>query len=248
MPAVFTEYPPVLSHSTRRSKYHLVPKIDLASLNPTASSSSIGGSFSHRRRRSSASSVHVPQSLNLQGAVSDSDLSPRSGQTLATIPGTPTGPMSLSRSPSPRPGGGWASPGLAINGSGISNPVKTYAGPNGGSNVTWESAKAKSAGVNGYPSFSTQNNGFFNRHYRRLSGSLPRFNLGTDKSYAEKEKLGRGRWMLQDRGGTAQVRKRVRSLVRRTSRKAKIRILVLLGLLLMIILFYTTRMSPHATF
>jgi mannan polymerase II complex MNN10 subunit len=185
--------------------------------------------------------------LNLQGAVSDSDLSPRSGQTLATIPGTPTVPMSLSRSPSPRPGGGWASPGLAINGSGRSSPVKTYAGTNGGSNVTWESAKAKSAGVNGYPSFSTQNNGFFNRHYRRLSSSLPRFNLGSDKSYAEKEKLGRGRWMLQDGGRIAQVRKRVRSLVRRTNRKAKIRILVLLGLLLMIILFYTTRMSPHAT-
>ena len=28
--------------------------------------------------------------------------------------------------------------------------------------MTWESAKAKSEGVNGYPSFSTQNNGFFN--------------------------------------------------------------------------------------
>jgi mannan polymerase II complex MNN10 subunit len=156
--------------------------------------------------------------------------------------------MSLSRSPSPRPGGGWASPGLAINGSDISSPVKTYAGTNGGSNVTWESAKAKSAGVNGYPSFSTQNNGFFNRHYRKLSSSLPRFNLGSDKSYAEKEKLGRGRWMFRDGGRKAQLRSRVRSLLRRTSRKAKIRFLVLVAFLLVIILFYTTRMFSHATF
>ena len=61
--------------------------------------------------------------------------------------------------------------------------------------MTWESAKAKSAGVNGYPAFSTQNNGFFNRHYRNLSNSLPIFNMGGNgRSFAEQEKLGRGRW------------------------------------------------------
>jgi mannan polymerase II complex MNN10 subunit len=106
--------------------------------------------------------------------------------------------------------------------------------------VTWESAKAKSAGVNGYPSFSTQGNGFFNRHMRRISNSLPRFNLGADKSYAEKEKLGRGRWMLRDGGRIA----RLRSLVRKTSRKAKIRFLIMTAFIFMIILFYSTRKVP----
>jgi len=145
--------------------------------------------------------------------------------------------MSLSRSPSPRPGGGWSSPGLANN-SGRSSPAKSYRGANGGTNsVTWESAKAKSEGVNGYPSFSTQNNGFFNRHYRNISNSLPSFNLGPEKIYVEKEKLGRGRWMPRDGSRLA----RVRSLVKRMNRKVKLRLLLVLGLIVMIILFYTTR-------
>ena len=87
--------------------------------------------------------------------------------------------MSLSRSPSPRPGGGWASPGLNspyVDVSGRASPASGYRG--NGNTVTWESAKAKSEGVNGYPSFSTQNQGFFNRHIRKLSSSLPRFSMG----------------------------------------------------------------------
>lgn len=103
--------------------------------------------------------------------------------------------------------------------------------------MTWESAKAKTEGVNGYPSFSTQNNGFFNRHYRNISNSLPSFNLGPEKSYAEKEKLGRGRWMTRDGSRMA----RLRSMVRRISRKAKIRMLLIAAFFVMIILFYTTR-------
>lgn len=149
--------------------------------------------------------------------------------------------MSLSRSPSPRPGGGWASPGLSspfANVSGRSSPTKSYRGSNGGANsVTWESAKAKTEGVNGYPSFSTHNNGFFNRHYRNISNSLPSFNLGPEKSYAEKEKLGRGRWMARDGSRMASLR----SMVRRISRKAKIRMLLVAAFVVMIILFYTTR-------
>jgi mannan polymerase II complex MNN10 subunit len=145
--------------------------------------------------------------------------------------------MSLSRSPSPRPGGGWASPGL-MNVSGRSSPTKSYRGANGGANsVTWESAKAKSDGVNGYPSFSTQSNGFFNRHYRSISNSLPRFNMGSDKSFAEKEKLGRGRWMARDGSKMA----RVRSLVRRVSRKLRLRGLLVIAFVFMVILFYMTR-------
>jgi mannan polymerase II complex MNN10 subunit len=107
--------------------------------------------------------------------------------------------------------------------------------------VTWESAKAKSNGVNGYPSFSTQGPGFFNRHMRTLSASLPRFNLGPEKTYAEKEKLGRGRWRPRD--GTKLAKLRI--LILETSRKAKIRLLIAAAFIFMIILFYMTRnVSP----
>lgn len=153
--------------------------------------------------------------------------------------------MTLSRSPSPRPGGGWASPGLSspyIDVSGRSSPAAGYRGSNGGSSVTWESAKAKSEGVNGYPSFSTQNNGFFNRHYRSISNSLPRFNGGSEKSYAEKEKLGRGRWLPADGGKLA----RLRIMARNTSRKTRMRLLAILAFIVMIILFYTTRKLPKS--
>jgi mannan polymerase II complex MNN10 subunit len=103
--------------------------------------------------------------------------------------------------------------------------------------VTWESAKAKTDGVNGYPSFTTKNNGFFNRHYRNISNSLPSFNISPDKSYAEKEKLGRGRWMARDGSRLA----RLRTLILNINRKMRIRIFLVLACIIMIILFYTTR-------
>jgi mannan polymerase II complex MNN10 subunit len=105
------------------------------------------------------------------------------------------------------------------------------------SNVTWESAKAKSDGVNGYPSFSTQNNGFFNRHYRKISSSLPHFNLGPDNGFVGKDKQVRGRWMGRDGNKMA----RVRSLVRRVGRKLKLRGLIVIALILMYFMFYWTR-------
>ncbi len=216
------------------------PIVNLASLTPNAFSSSVGGSFGHHRRRSSAS--NVPAGFNFQDPSHNFTHTSTSGasQTLETIPGTPNLPMSLSRSPSPRPGGGWASPGLSspfANVSGRSSPANTHRGSNGANSVTWESAKAKMEGVNGYPSFSTQNNGFFNRHYRSFSNSLPSFNMGPEKSYAEKEKLGRGRWMARGGGKIA----RLRSIVRNVSRKMKIRFFIVTAFIVMIILFYTTR-------
>jgi len=86
--------------------------------------------------------------------------------------------MSLSRSPSPQRGGGWSSPGLTNPHSGPpsrrASPLPSY--QNGGSReVTWASAQARSAEVKGYPSFQTRNQGFFGRHLRKLSLSLPRF-------------------------------------------------------------------------
>ncbi|KAF7959849.1 hypothetical protein EAE96_001454 [Botrytis aclada] len=145
--------------------------------------------------------------------------------------------MSLSRSPSPRPGGGWASPGLSspyANVSGRSSPNKMQrTGGNGGS-VTWESARAKSEEVNGYPSFSTKNNGFFNRHIRNISNSLPHFHMGGYGSYAEKEKLGRGRWL-----GSSKLA-RIRNGLARVSSKMRLRFMIVLGFVMMIILFYST--------
>jgi len=152
--------------------------------------------------------------------------------------------MTLSRSPSPLPGGGWASPGLnsAYNsgsGSGRSSPQKTFRTNGNANSVTWEGAKAKSEGVNGYPSFSTQNNGFFNRHYRSISNSLPSYIGGSDKTYAEKEKLGRGRWIPRDGSKLA----RLRNAIRRVNRKTWIRLGAVLVIILMYILFYVTRKS-----
>lgn len=140
--------------------------------------------------------------------------------------------MSLSREPSPRPGGGWSSPGLSTpaNYTGMSGRTTPTPRRNGG--VTWESAKAKTDDINGgYPSVSTSNNGFFHRHMRQLSNSLPRFNMGADeRTYAEKEKLGRGRsrWM-----------RKIPSLSR--VRRTRKRYLLLLTCVLLYILFLITR-------
>lgn len=109
--------------------------------------------------------------------------------------------MSLDRSPSPQRGGGWASPGLttpleegSTGRSRGASPNKRYGELNGGRGVTWANAKASSARVNGYPSYQSRNQGFFGRHMRRISSSLPYFSHGGEEDrIAEKEKAGRGR-------------------------------------------------------
>lgn len=197
--------------------------------------SSLKSSHQHHRKRSS---IHIKTGIEPEERTS----SHTSTRVLSPIPGTPIGSMSLSRSPSPRPGGGWASPGLSspyANVSGRSSPNKMQrTGGNGGS-VTWESARAKSEEVNGYPSFSTKNNGFFNRHIRNISNSLPHFHMGGDGSYAEKEKLGRGRFL-----GSSKLA-RIRNALARVSRKMRMRFMIVLGFVMMIILFYSTRKSIH---
>lgn len=193
-------------------------------------------SHQHHRKRSS---IQIKTGIEPEERIS----SHSSTRVLSPIPGTPIGSMSLSRSPSPRPGGGWASPGLSspfANVSGRSSPNKMQRGGGNGSSVTWESARAKSEEVNGYPSFSTKNNGFFNRHMRNLSNSLPHFHMGGDKSYAEKEKLGRGRWV-----GSSKMA-RIRNSLARVSRKMRMRFMIVLGFVMMIILFYSTRKSTSS--
>ncbi|KAI5282784.1 alpha-1,6-mannosyltransferase [Ascosphaera acerosa] len=75
--------------------------------------------------------------------------------------------------------GGLASPGLGSPGllpSNSGSNLVAAAGTTGP--VSWESAKAKSDAVRGYPSFSTRNHGFFSRQRRKISASLPRFGGG----------------------------------------------------------------------
>lgn len=103
--------------------------------------------------------------------------------------------------------------------------------------VTWASAKARSEEVNGYPSFSTRNNGFFSRHARKISSSLPRFTMGNRQTYAEKEKLGRGRWYPSAGSRTARIKTFLGSMTRRM----RLRILLVFALGFALMLFYTTR-------
>ena len=151
--------------------------------------------------------------------------------------------MSLSRSPSPNEDGGWSSPGLTANyveTSGRSSPANGLRGANGiGNNVTWDGARKKSSAINGgYPSFSTQNNGFFSRHMRSISNSLPKFVITPDDySYAEKEKLGRGRWLPNRNSKIG----RFTNFALQTFRKFRIRFLIVFGLIFATILFYSTR-------
>lgn len=155
-------------------------------------------------------------------------------------------PMSLDRSPSPRRGGGWSSPGLTSpyedGGHGRArSPAKGYgelrAGGAGG--VTWASAKANSARVNGSPAGAyqqSQNQGFFGRHYRKLSESLPYFaHGGQEDRYAGKEKLGRGRpgWRGREGwGGWRELPRRMGRLLSRRRRSLAL-VLLLLGALLL---------------
>ena len=72
---------------------------------------------------------------------------------------------------------------------------------------------------------------------RRISRSLPTFNTDIHDKYAEKEKLGRGRWNFP-------LLRRVGNALARTSRKTRIRALIVAVLLLCYTLFYVTRKFP----
>ncbi|KAI7343494.1 galactosyl transferase GMA12/MNN10 family protein [Hortaea werneckii] len=171
--------------------------------------------------------------------------------------------MSLDHSPSPQRGGGWSSPGLTtpyedVNpGSGAvsrsrSPAVKSFGDLNGGApggatasvagagagGVTWASAKSASARVNGYPRYQSQNEGFFTRHYRKISEGLPYFaHGGQEDRYAEKEKLGRGR--LAGPGGFRELPRRLGLLM---SRRRKYVVLVLF-FVLALMMWYNTALT-----
>ncbi|KAJ5698765.1 hypothetical protein N7462_000770 [Penicillium macrosclerotiorum] len=102
--------------------------------------------------------------------------------------------MSLSRSPSPHPGGGWSSPGLTP-GSGSSTP-RGYSPASltpGAGSISWATAKAKSDEVRGYPSFSTRNSGFFSRQKHKISRRFSGFRGHASRTgYVDKDAFGRG--------------------------------------------------------
>ncbi|KAL4920783.1 galactosyl transferase GMA12/MNN10 family-domain-containing protein [Aspergillus aurantiobrunneus] len=120
--------------------------------------------------------------------------------------------MSPTRSPSPRPGGGWSRP-RVTPGSGRSTPHSSLYPPS--PSDPWLGAKAKSDEVRGYPSFSTRNNGFFSRSKRQITATLPRFHArsGSPKEYAGKDgsPYGRGRgWRPFWLGRTIMRRRKLR--------------------------------------
>jgi len=131
----------------------------------------------------------------------------------------------MSRSPSPRPGE-WASPGLntPFDSAGRTSP---FANGSSSHNVTWASAQARSAEVKGQSGFTPRSQGFFSKHLRRISTSLP-------GGYADKEKLGRGRY---SNNRFMQLLNRIGWNLWRLRKSLGLVVLILVS----IILFYVTR-------
>jgi mannan polymerase II complex MNN10 subunit len=100
-------------------------------------------------------------------------------------------------------------------------------------NVTWASAQARSAEVKGQSSFNPRNQGFFSKHFRRISTSLP-------VSYGEKEKLGRGR---SQNNKFMQFLNRIGWNIWRLRRSVGVVLLVFFSILF----FYVTRKSTART-
>jgi mannan polymerase II complex MNN10 subunit len=108
--------------------------------------------------------------------------------------------MSLSRSPSPHPNGGWYLKGLTDDSPLPSRKVNGFAS----NDDQWASARARSKKVRGIPSIQTKSEGFFQRSRRKISEKLPTFNKygpRTPHDWREAEKLGRGRGRWHPRGG-----------------------------------------------
>lgn len=170
----------------------------------------------HAYSLSSASSSHLGTVAFREEDESDLDLRPNGGGG---------GIMSLDRTPSPQPSGGWASPGLtttsnpyesnhhripfpssnSFDGASSSSSASNSAAA-AGKPISWANAKASSARVNGFASYSKprshqKNEGFFGRHMRQISQSLPVFMHGggpEGERYELKEKPLRSRFSLRN--------------------------------------------------
>lgn len=232
--------------------FHHPKSIPKGNLAPSSVQPEPGSQASHRRRSSQHQPQHNPYQHQHQqhvlGAANSRHLSPAAREqdidsTSITHSSSDiyTQPMSLSRSPSPQRAGGWASPGLSNNfstNSRSSTPVKTYS-VNAPHNVTWASAQARSNQVNGYPAYQERGLGFFGKHMRKISNSLPFFNHAPqDERFAEKEKLGRGRWQPQPGGSVwANIPGRLGRIIWRM----RLKFVFALAALIALLCFYATR-------
>ena len=163
---------------------------------------------------------------------------PNPKQFLPTIPGTPNR-MSLDRSPSPNPDGGWSSPGLSP---GLSAPRSGKRTPSprahfdvNAREANWATAKARSENVKG---FAPKNQSWIPRRLRNLSlASLPRFDIrGGQRDYSDKEKLNRGRHPSNNHERVQMLL----AVLRRAAWRLRAQLMILLGVLLFITLFYKT--------
>ncbi|TQS32949.1 hypothetical protein Golomagni_06722 [Golovinomyces magnicellulatus] len=93
-----------------------------------------------------------------------------------------------------------------------------------------------SNGPNGHASYTSQNQGFFTRHMRRISNSLPQFHPDTHSRYAGKEQFGLRRSYIDN----IPLVGRAKSIFGRMGRKLKFRLLIAAIIFFCIILFYNT--------
>lgn len=143
----------------------------------------------------------------------------------------PTPSMSLSRSPSPRRGGGWSTPGLGDDSDHGTPRRRDYGNLNGSTpnDTAWAAAKAKSTQIQNTPSFTTRNEGFFSRQKRKISATLPRFNsFNSNRKDWNAEKLGRGRWRPAGSGKWSSLK----TLVGNILRKFKVLIVMIIFMIL----------------
>ncbi|KAI9883376.1 MAG: hypothetical protein M1823_004866 [Watsoniomyces obsoletus] len=146
--------------------------------------------------------------------------------------------MSNPGTPSPRLGDPWSAAGADISRSRGTSPRREYTQSNGTpKTVSWAPAISSNQNMNGPSSSWSGRSDFFGRHYRRLSDSLPRFQRsGRGRDYAEKEKLGRGRWVPAN----GSLRGNLLSMCGRILRRLRLRFVIVLAFLFAIFLFYVT--------
>ncbi|ROT37330.1 hypothetical protein SODALDRAFT_340660 [Sodiomyces alkalinus F11] len=155
--------------------------------------------------------------------------------------------MPLSRSPSPIPGGGWPShdldhPDHSTKDNRTSPASRWSPASNSPGFVPWESAAIRKTEGKGYPSFSTQNRSFFQKHMRRISSSLPRFNHNRHTPHFGKEKPGRGPWSVLYK---LPMVGRIRAGWSRRSRRTRSFLFFLFIILASLYIFYHSPMAYH---
>lgn len=233
-------YDQASQHQFTPSAITILPSANLAA---SASSSSDNPS-SGTRRRAQSNAAGIYNGSGIADTSNDSAYplyTDRKSQAHNPEPIHIDHHMSLSRSPSPQRKGGWSTPGLSTP----RRSPKPY-NMNNGHDVTWASAQARSAQVNGYPK---QNNGygfgFIGRHMRNFSASLPTFNHQDDDRYMEKEKA-RGGWRAANNTSVKGMLNRFGRMIWRL----RLRVIPLLALSILAMVFFFSRewtIHPFAT-